>query len=129
MRRDKCLCLNPNNRFCFRDDDRILRKKPKPRRIKKSNRNRNGDRSNSLPIINDKSRNAHLFLHSIRIAFGFMFILLIILSVISSFPYVVDLFLQSSCRLVHNDQPFLISLLTGNQNNLENLENFCFIFR
>jgi hypothetical protein len=57
-----------------------------------------------------------LFLNPIRIAFGFVTILLIILCILSGLLYGLDLFLQSSCRLVHYDQSFLISFATGNSN-------------
>ena len=42
-----------------------------------------------------------------------MTILLIILYVLTGLLYGVDLFWQSSCDLVHYDQSFLVSLLTG----------------
>jgi len=83
-------------------------------------RHRNGERS--LPIndlIRNKSKDhrfSYLFICSIRIGFGFLLVLLIVLCLISILLYGVDMLTQSSCRLVHYNQPFLISFLTGNKN-------------
>ncbi|CAF5034584.1 unnamed protein product, partial [Rotaria sp. Silwood1] len=68
-------------------------------------------------IHRNKSKNLHchrLFLGPIRIAFGFLIVLLIILCVISGLLYGLDLLIQNSCRLLHYDQQFLISLVADN---------------
>ncbi len=48
-----------------------------------------------------------------RIAFFFMMILFIVMVVVTGIYYVLDLTLQSSCRTVHDDQPYLINLISG----------------
>jgi len=44
-----------------------------------------------------------------------MFIAMIVIILVSIILYVVDLGAQSTCRTVHENQPFLISFLTGNK--------------
>ena len=52
---------------------------------------------------------------SMRIVFGLMMVLMIIAVLLAGVLYAVDLFVQGACRVVHDDQPFLISFLTGNE--------------
>jgi len=68
----------------------------------------------------------HLYLNPIRIAFGFISLLLIVLCVLSGLFYGVDLFLQSSCHLVHYDQSFLVSFATGNEKLIKIKEKIYF---
>jgi hypothetical protein len=103
--------LNTNN-ICFRHGDRISTKKHRSKRTNNSHGNVNNSSSNNH-LIETKSKSDHSFLCSIRIAFGFVLILMIMVCLISSLIYVLDLFIQNSCRLVHYDQPLLISLITG----------------
>ena len=49
-----------------------------------------------------------------RLGFFVMMILLIVLSLVITVYYVLDIALQSGCRTAHNDQPYLINLVTGN---------------
>ncbi|CAF1209346.1 unnamed protein product [Rotaria sordida] len=98
----------------------ISTKKRKSKKIRTYHINRNGERTFSYStddINKNKSKNTRshrLFLGSIRIAFGFIIVLLIILCIISGLLYGLDLLIQSSCRLVHYDQQFLISLIADN---------------
>ncbi|CAF1355829.1 unnamed protein product [Adineta steineri] len=95
---------------------RSYHKKSKSRKEKNYHRNRNGERSSSL-INNNQSRTVHnhnLSLCLIRINFGLLVIFLIILSLITSLLYGIDMILQSSCQVIHYDQPFLISYVTDN---------------
>ena len=48
-----------------------------------------------------------------RLAFVVMVILLIALLLLSGVYYAMDLVVQGTCRTVHDDQPFLISFLSG----------------
>jgi hypothetical protein len=95
---------------------------PSKHRSTNSLRHRNGERSNSFPIndlIRNKSKDhcsSYLFICSIRIGFGFLLVLLIVLCLITIILYGVDMLTQSCCRLVHHNQPFLISFITGNKN-------------
>ena len=50
---------------------------------------------------------------SMRLVFGVMMVLMIITVLLGGILYAVDLFVQGACRVVHDDQPFLISFLTG----------------
>lgn len=102
----------------FRDVDNPPRKKGRSRRMTSSNRKSNNKRCYIFPIrdliVNKSERCSYnLFLNPIRIGFGFITILLIMLCILTGFFYGIDLFIQSSCRLVHYDQPFLISFVTG----------------
>ncbi|CAF5015726.1 unnamed protein product, partial [Rotaria sp. Silwood1] len=98
----------------------ISTKKRRSRKIKTYHISRNGERTFSYStddIHRNKSKNLHchrLFLGPIRIAFGFLIVLLIILCVISGLLYGLDLLIQNSCRLLHYDQQFLISLVADN---------------
>jgi hypothetical protein len=101
---------------CFyRDVHNVSTKKHRSRKLKNSNRNPNSKRSDSF-VINDIIENNcsyNLFINPIRIAFGLITILLIMLCILSGLFYGADLFVQSSCRLVHYDQSFLISFAAG----------------
>jgi hypothetical protein len=46
-----------------------------------------------------------------RLAFIVMFIMLITLTVLTGVYYAADLSLQASCRMVNDDQPFLVSFI------------------
>ncbi len=48
-----------------------------------------------------------------RLAFFVMIILLIVLALVTTVYYVLDIVFQSGCRTAHNDQPYLINLVTG----------------
>ncbi len=48
-----------------------------------------------------------------RIAFVVMIILLVIMALLTGIYYALDLAMQSTCRTVHDDQPFLINLMSG----------------
>ncbi|CAF1444465.1 unnamed protein product [Adineta steineri] len=99
-----------------RSNHKTSSKKSKSRKEKNYHRNPNGERSSSL-INNNQSRTVHnhnLFLCLIRINFGLLVIFLIILSLITSLLYGIDMILQSSCQVIHYDQPFLISYVTDN---------------
>jgi hypothetical protein len=48
-----------------------------------------------------------------RIGFGVMMIMLIVMILLTGVYYALDLALHGSCRAVHNDQPFLINFATG----------------
>ena len=48
-----------------------------------------------------------------RLAFVVMLIMVIVLSVLTGAYYAADLSLQASCRMVQNDQPFLVSFILG----------------
>lgn len=50
-----------------------------------------------------------------RIAFFVMIVMLIVLVIITGAYYALNLALQSGCRSMHDDQPFLVSLITGNE--------------
>jgi hypothetical protein len=54
-----------------------------------------------------------LILCLMRIAFGIMIVMLIILVLLTGVYYALDLAVQGSCRTVHDDQPFLINFVTG----------------
>jgi len=107
------------NAFFYRDIHNVSNKRPRSRKLKNGNRNPNVKRPHSFDIndiIENKSENNcsyNLFINPIRIAFGLITILLIMLCILSGLFYGVDLFVQSSCRLVHYDQSFLISFAAG----------------
>ncbi|CAF0819858.1 unnamed protein product [Adineta steineri] len=106
----------PSTTHPSRSNHKTSSKKSKSRKEKNYHRNRNGERSSSL-INNNQSRTVHnhnLFLCLIRINFGLLVIFLIILSLITSLLYGIDMILQSSCQVIHYDQPFLISYVTDN---------------
>ncbi|CAF3876668.1 unnamed protein product [Rotaria sp. Silwood1] len=115
----KILMFNNVVFFCRRVHN-ISTKKRRSRKIKTYHISRNGERTFSYStddIHRNKSKNLHchrLFLGPIRIAFGFLIVLLIILCVISGLLYGLDLLIQNSCRLLHYDQQFLISLVADN---------------
>jgi hypothetical protein len=67
-------------------------------------------------------RSNSLFLCSMRISFGLIIVLLIILIIISGLLYVMDLLVQSSCRLVHSDQSRLVSFVSGRKIRLKKKE-------
>jgi hypothetical protein len=48
-----------------------------------------------------------------RMGFGVMIIMLIIMVLLTGVYYGLDLAVQGACRTVHDDQPFLVSFLTG----------------
>lgn len=48
-----------------------------------------------------------------RIAFGVMIILLVVLVLLTGVYYTLDLAVQGTCRTVHDDQPYLINVVTG----------------
>lgn len=104
----------------FSNPFKVSKKKHKTRKIYTYHRNLNGERSYSYgndDIIPSKSkinRSHHLFIGSMRIAFGFLIILIIILCLISGIFYGLDLIIQNSCKLAHNNQSFVISSITGN---------------
>lgn len=103
----------------FSDVYNSSKEKCKSKKIRIYHRNLNGERSYSIQVndtIQNQLKNSHsnrLFLSSIRIAFGFLTVLLIILCLINGLLYGLDLIIQSSCQLVHYNQPFLISLVSG----------------
>jgi hypothetical protein len=61
-----------------------------------------------------------------RIVFTPMLIMLIVIVLLTGALYGVDLVVQGACRTVHDDQPFLVSFLTGN-NSFVSFNKF-FIF-
>ena len=71
-------------------------------------------------MTNDRSY--RLYLNPIRIAFAFVAILLIMLCTLTGLLYGLDLFCQSSCRLIHNDHSFLVSFIAGNRYQKKNLK-------
>lgn len=83
--------------------------------------NYHGQRSRSRKM----NSNNGVVLCLMRIAFIVMIILLVILALLTGIYYTLDLALQSTCRTVHDDQPFLINLITGKYIYLK----FEFIFR
>jgi hypothetical protein len=48
-----------------------------------------------------------------RIAFAIMIILFIVLLLLTGVCYALDLAVQGSCRTIHDDQPFLVNMLSG----------------
>ncbi|CAF4183755.1 unnamed protein product, partial [Rotaria sordida] len=97
--------------------------------IENNMRSINNKYSNSLSDIDQIENNkfedhdtSRLFLFSIRIVFIFILILVIFLLLITGFLYGLDLLLHGSCRLVHYNQPFLISFTTNNF--LNQMNNF-----
>jgi len=48
----------------------------------------------------------------IRVIFTFMAVIFLLLMLVTGVYYALNLFVQSSCQLVHEDQPFLVSLIT-----------------
>lgn len=64
-------------------------------------------------FVEDDDRSYRLYLNPIRIAFAFLTILLIILCILTGLLYGLDLISQSSCRLIHQDYSFIVSLITG----------------
>ncbi len=49
-----------------------------------------------------------------RLAFFVLIILLIVLVLVTTVYYTLDLTIQSTCRTVHDDQSYLINLISGN---------------
>ncbi|CAF1017951.1 unnamed protein product [Rotaria sordida] len=97
--------------------------------IENNMRSINNKYSNSLSDIDQIENNkfedhdtSRLFLFSIRIVFIFILILVIFLLLITGFLYGLDLLLHGSCRLVHYNQPFLISFTINNF--LNQMNNF-----
>jgi hypothetical protein len=68
---------------------------------------------NSLSSINSVSEN-HSCLFGCLIRFIFVLIIFILI-LVTSFFYALDIFFQGSCRLIHDDHLFVISLITGKQ--------------
>ncbi|CAF1141401.1 unnamed protein product [Rotaria magnacalcarata] len=122
---DSQSCYTTNS---FSNTRNVSRKKHKSRKIRTYHISANGERTFSYAVNvtnRNKSKNARsyrLFLGSIRISFGFLIVLLIILCIISGLLYGLDLLIENSCRLVHHDQQYLISLITDNL--IKSIENF-----
>ena len=55
-----------------------------------------------------------------RIAFVVISIVLIILVVLTGVYYTADLSLQAGCRMVHDDQPLLVSFILGEWHLVQN---------
>ena len=53
-----------------------------------------------------------------RIAFFIMLIILIAMTLVTGVYYATDLTLQGACRVVHDDQPFIINFTTCKLINL-----------
>ena len=48
-----------------------------------------------------------------RIAFFVMIIVLVLMVLVTGVFFVIDLAVQGTCRSIHDDQPYLINVLTG----------------
>lgn len=89
---------------------------PSPRWLKKSTVVDSPPcRSYSLTIAGlfPRKSSSRLVLYSTRIVFVIVVLLSLIVLLISSAFFALDMFVSSSCQLVHADQPAVISLLTG----------------
>lgn len=102
-------------------------------RSRRTIRKRNVKRSYSLTINefvrgkSSKISSSYCVICSMRISFTILLIASIILLLISSIFFALDMFLQSSCHLIHHKQHFLISYLTGKTKlSLKNLKDFLF---
>lgn len=72
--------------------------------------------SNNLRVKKEKKKRKcsyKNYLTPIRITFGFLTILMIIVCIFNSLFYGLDFFLQNLCHLVHHDQSFFISFISG----------------
>ena len=105
----ECALMIDRGLFCRDIHDNSSGRKYRSRKAKNAFRNRSNRSVNKW----EDRYSYHLYLNPIRIAFGFVTILLMILCVLSGFFYGADLFVQSSCRLLHYDQSFLISFASG----------------
>jgi len=63
--------------------------------------------------INSKNGPSGVVLCLMRIAFFVMIILFVVLILLTGVYYALDLAVQSTCRTAHDDQPFLINLITS----------------
>ncbi len=77
--------------------------------------------------MNSNNGSSGVVLCLMRIAFIVMIILLVVLAILTGIYYTLDLALQSTCRTVHDDQPFLINLITGKYIYLK--FEFIFVFK
>ncbi|CAF1061044.1 unnamed protein product [Adineta ricciae] len=97
-------------------------------RSKRQIRKRNANRSYSLTLNNfvrgksSKISSSYCLICSIRISFTILFISSIILLLISSIFFALDMFFQSSCHLIHEKQHVLISYIT--ENFLKSIDEF-----
>lgn len=66
-------------------------------------------------LINNKNEkySYNLFINPIRIGFAFLTILLLILCFLTVIFLGIDIFIQNSCKLIHFNQPFIISFVKG----------------
>ena len=64
-----------------------------------------------------------------RVGFFVMMILLLVLVLVTAVYYILDLALQSGCRTVHDDQPYLINLASGNLDVDFQVEIFIVLYR